>query len=463
MVCIFTALFIAGVYGACNGDIEPMLPEMSNAVSFDFIGGEDVMPIAGYFGPYYEEHEDGTHLDYITEECWKTISESGINLISYAPVDYSEYPDKVIENLKFAEKYNISVVVTDLVVERMAFDENLSENAVKARISEYDKYDSFAGVFLIDEPCTDYFLPEGEMEGWKYLDYWSNLAKTLNQSLGMFTYTNAYPCCGYGAEYERYLNDFVDTLKPQYLQFDRYPFYSAEDVDACEYFHDLAVVRKVAQEHDIAFWAFIQAGGQWNDAGVPFDSDTAYFPTEGQMDWSINTALAFGAQGIDIFPLIQPYGYADAVSQSHDFERNGIIGASGEKNRWFYYLQNISKQIKAVDEVLMNSVNKGVLAVGDAAQAELAKAKEYGAVLDGCSWRELEAVSGNALIGCFNYGGKTALYVVNYSTSSEQSIELSFKKKAEMKVTQNGVSHDTNADVLQLDLAAGEGVLIVIN
>lgn len=110
----------------------------------------------------------------------------------------------------------------------------------------------------------------------------------------------------------------------------------------------------------------------------------------------------------------------------------------------------------------MNSVNKGVLAVGDSAREALSQAKEYGAVLDGCSYRELEAASGNALIGCFNYGGKTALYVVNYSTSSEQSAELSLKEKTDMTITQNGVSCDTNTDVLKLNLAAGEGVLIVM-
>lgn len=463
VVFICTVLLITGICGACNGNIEPMPPEMSNAVLFDFIGGEDVMPIAGYFGPYYEEHDDGTYLDYITDECWKAISECGINLISFAPVDYTEYPDKVIENLEFAEKYNISLIVTDMDIEKLALNEVVTEDDILSRLTELSEYPAFGGIFLIDEPCTDYFLPEGEMESWRYLDYWSSLAPVINQEVGLFTYTNAYPSCDSGAEYERYLNDFADALQPQYIQFDRYPFYSDKDAGACEYFRDLAIVRKVAQERGLAFWAFIQAGGQWNDAGVPFDSYTPYYPTEGQMDWSINTALAFGAQGIDIFPLIQPYGYADAVSQEHDFERNGIIGASGEKNQWFYYLQSISKQIKAVDEVLMKSVNKGVLAVCDAAQAELAQAKEYGAVLDGCSWRELEAVSGNVLIGCFNFDGKTALYVVNYSTSSEQSIELSFKKKAKMTVTQNGVSHDTNTDILELDLTAGEGVLVVIN
>ena len=31
---------------------EALEPEVSNAISFDFIGGKDVMPIGGYIGPH---------------------------------------------------------------------------------------------------------------------------------------------------------------------------------------------------------------------------------------------------------------------------------------------------------------------------------------------------------------------------------------------------------------------------
>lgn len=53
-----------------NQEIKALPKEESNAVSLDFLGGKDVMPITGYFGPYINSYfVDGDHLaDCVTDD-----------------------------------------------------------------------------------------------------------------------------------------------------------------------------------------------------------------------------------------------------------------------------------------------------------------------------------------------------------------------------------------------------------
>ena len=131
----------------------------------------------------------------------------------------------------------------------------------------------------------------------------------------------------------------------------------------------------------------------------------------------------------------------------------------GNKNRWFYYIQGVNKQIAAVDEVLMNSVNKGMIATGKEA-IEANAYSDY--MLDGDSWRELTGVEGDTLIGCFNYQGRSAFYVVNYDYEYAQKITLNFADNYDMSVVQNAKETYINTKRLELTMAPGEGVLMVI-
>lgn len=107
----------------------------------------------------------------------------------------------------------------------------------------------------------------------------------------------------------------------------------------------------------------------------------------------------------------------------------------------------------------MNSVNKGVIASGEETKERLALATE--AMLEGTSWRELTSVEGEAVIGCFNYQGNTALYVVNFYDSYAQKIALEFQGKCNFTKIQGAKSEKLSGSEIVLDLAAGEGVLLV--
>ena len=97
---------------------------------------------------------------------------------------------------------------------------------------------------------------------------------------------------------------------------------------------------------------------------------------------------------------------------------------------------------------------------GDAAKKDT-EGLEY--IMEGDSWRELESVEGNTMIGCFNYCGQTALYVVNYEYKYAQKVTLNLQGSYDMRVIKGAKESKVNTDTLLLDLKAGEGALIVFD
>lgn len=435
--------------------IEPMEAEVPDVYGIDFLGGTDVMPIAGYYGPMPSNYSvDGQNLpDYISDEFMAAIKEGGFNLLNHQYTYYGKTPGQVIELLNLGEKHGLAVCVFDERITSNLGEKTLSVDEIDALVSEYRDYPAFAGLYVVDEPGCDYYYAEHDKMIRDYPQLFANL-----KELDVFSYSNLFPMLSYSnlENYEKYLQEFIDTCDVYYLAWDKYVWDKGNDVK--DYFANMSICRKYAEMAEIPFWPFIQAGSQWNDGSGKFDTD-GYYPSEGELWWNVNTCLAYGAKGIQYFPLIQPNYFAYAISEPYDFERNGIFGAMGNKNRWYYYAQGVNKQIAAVDEVLMNSVNKGIIATGEEA-IEANTYSEY--MLDGDSWRELQSVKGDTLIGCFNYQGKSAFYVVNYDTEYAQKVTLNFADKYEMSVTQNAEETYISAKSLELTMAAGEGVLVVI-
>lgn len=441
---------------ACGQEkaIAPMETEEVQAVNFDFIGGSDVMPISGYYGPYMVDYSvDGeTFPDYITDEMFKMITECGINMTNYTLTDYRTSPEDTKKLLELGEKYGLGIVVQDTMLKTLSTGEKTNLSKVSERITQYSDYPAFCGVYVVDEPGTPYFYPSKEQahDISAFAPLFRDLAK-----LNIVGSGNLFPVWEEAdhEKYNRMLEEYCSTCNPMYLSFDYYVWDKGQSRTG--WFYNVDIVRQYAEKYEIPFWVYIQAGSQWTQE--PFDTD-GYYPTEGQFLWNVNAALAYGAKGLEYFPLIQPTFYAMAESTPWDFQRNSIIGAAGNKTQWWYYAKTANEQIAAVDSVLMNAVNKGVIASGEEAVRDL---KDMHYLLEGTSWRELKDVQGNALIGCFNFEGKSALYVVNYETEKAQKVTLNLQDSYKATVTQRAEVSYVDTNKLTLDLKAGEGALVV--
>ena len=80
------------------------------------------------------------------------------------------------------------------------------------------------------------------------------------------------------------------------------------------------------------------------------------------------------------------------------------------------------------------------------------------------SYGDLTSVNGESvLVGCFDYKGKNAYYVVNNSLSQNTTAKLTFKNDVKATCFTLKSDYNTSGKTLSLNLTAGEGVLIVLN
>lgn len=450
------------VIGICGCSVEekaevlPMEVEEVNTLTFDTTGGEDVMPIAAYYGPMGSTYcyNGEKQPNFITDEWFEIIAESGVNLLNHSYTDYAGEPANAIEMLELGEKYNLGICVYDSMILNGT---GMSLAQMADRISEYSDYPAFTGLYVVDEPqWAEFSLGDGTRTIDRYAPILQGLAE-----LGVHGYANALPDYGQtnkSGNYDDYLNYFIESCNLPYISYDSYVWDEGHTME--NYFYNLSVVRESAMKYNIPFWTFIQTGSQWNDQMARFESKTPYYPNEKQFQWNVNVNLAYGAQGIQYFTLFQPNYYAWAESEPFDFQRNGMIGAWGNLNEWYFYAQNINKHIAVIDEVLMHAKNKGVIVTSEQGKEDNVASK---CIMQGEAWRELVSVDGDAMIGCFNYQGKTALYVVNYDYEYAQHITLHFNDKYNVSVTYDAEKSHIRTDELTLTMQAGYGALIVFD
>ncbi len=453
-------LLSASLLTACSGKsaaIEPMEAEEAVNFSYDYIGGTDVMPIIGFNGAQtYTYSTNGQSIpESITDEFMQMVKDCGINTISSNGADFAAYPELTKKLLDLGEKYGVGIYVVDSLISNSLGEDALSLQELDERVSNYMGHPACVGVYVKDEPSSDVYNKHDPLRMALYAPTFQNFKK-----LDIATYGNLFRLNDLGMDlYEQYVQEFIDTCPTKFLSYDLYPFMENNSLENANlWFQNMSVIRSNAEEANIPFWTFVQAGSQWNDLKEHFDTN-GYYPEEGSFNWLVSTALAYGSKGIQYFPVLQPPHFAYTSTDDLDFERNGLIGAWGNKNRWWYYAQQINKQIVAVDEVLMNAVNKGVLLSGTSMDGHFDKV-EY--VLEGKSWRELKNITGESMVGCFNYQGKSAFYVVNYDTEYAQKITLDFYDNYNMRVIQKAETSYVDTNRLELTMNAGEGVLIVI-
>lgn len=467
VLCLCLCLVLCALsFAACGGNIkllqgedyvmtEKREPLPVYSVSFDIIGGKDTMPVGGFFGPYtVSQSVNGQALpDYVSDEFFKLIKECGINLIVGPNEYFTAARNSVVEALTLAEKYGIGYFAQDSYVYDVINGRREPDSTLTNLLTQLNQYPAFVGIHTQDEPQTKLFEGLGKFTD-AFYSYGLEGKHTYSNLLPDYYWGVNYTGTSVNISYEEYVQQFIEQTHPRYLSYDHYVFDSRNYE---YYFSNLAVVRQKAQENGIPFWVFVQAGGQWNDSGAELPIQEHY-PKEGEFMWNIGTQLAYGAKGVQYFPLFQPKDFAKSENGQWDYGRNGIFGAFGNLNEWYHYAKKANAHIACVDQVLMNAANEGVIASGTA-ENDIGGRPE--AIAAG-SYRELTGVSGNAVVGCFDYRGGTALYVVNYSMENKGKVTLTFADNYAYDVTQRINTVSVTGNEITLTLEAGEGALVVL-
>ncbi|MCL2752419.1 MAG: hypothetical protein FWE62_06675, partial [Firmicutes bacterium] len=424
--------------------------------SFDYLGGRDVMPIGGWHGPHTPWHDDYPYADFINERTYDLIKRSGINFISASPDDFDRNPESLERVIDLAHRCGIGIFPTDRYLIR---NENLPR--FKERLAGFIDRPNVLGLHITDEPYGDRF-PE-----------LARVVDAFNAASGKTAYINMLPNYGGGitrdnfypdrkAPYDEFLDDFLTQVKVKMLSYDFYPFSYEKPGDVFSqswYFDNLASACAVSKKHGLPFWVFIQCGSEWNDHNKELEILPADYPGEYALMWNVNTCLAYGAKAVQYFTVLQPVYYATSEGGQKYFGRNGMIGADGSTNRWYYYVMRANAQIAAVDHVLMNASNEGVILNGRQAKNNVLGAE----VIQSGAYGPLKRVDGGSLLtGCFDYAGKSAFYIVNFSVSEWQWARLYLDGRRNIEIIQKTASRHIKSDEASLYLEPGEGVLAVV-
>ncbi len=206
------------------------------------------------------------------------------------------------------------------------------------------------------------------------------------------------------------------------------------------YYKNLATIREEAIKANIPFWTYIQTSS--------FEGQRK--PSEADLLWNVNTALAYGAKGIQYFNGVEPYPETNTNDIVTRTFTGGLFNANGAPTDIYYYAQKANMYLQTIDHILMNSKNIGVMYSGNLPQfysvtngvctaldaatnaAEIPTSgtiKHYGndnSLGDNGGYGGCYYVDGNIMVGCFDYNGKTAYYVVNNSVTNWGGANLLF-------------------------------------
>lgn len=425
----------------------------------------DVMPIGGYYGPIasYRDEEFGyVSEDFLQNKYFQMIADCGLNIIVSADSDYAKNSQEVENTLELCEKYNLRFFVKD-----SGITNDMTADEVKKRIDFYRSAKAFSGICVIDEPSACGFPKRFNGEQLLVdspVHKYGRLATHVNEDEHLIGYVNLLPFYYWMGntveEYYNYVEECCKECQLKVLSYDHYPFDFAERENALEtYFMNLGIIRDAAVQRNIPFWAFIQCGGQWNDRKNHFES-RPYYPTEGEFLWNVNTCLAMGARGIQYFPLVQPHWFGFAID-GDDSRRNGLIGSDGVANAWYTYAKKANRQIVAVDEILMNATHRGVLAY----EKTRTYVERVGCVLQEKDISEITNVKTEAagvFIGCFDYNGQTAFYVVNGDMENQQEVELQFSGNCNMRLVSSLEMEHITTNQITLIQKPGDATLVLI-
>lgn len=425
------------------------------------------MPIAGFDGPSYRADNPDC---FVNADIYKKIQELGINTIVFDSNDFSNphYGEIPKKNLELAEEYGIGVHVLDHHIDHGGVNSGyLTTAAMAKRVGLYSQYHSFLGVHVVDEPYTDSYMSES---GGRYLTDYKPGILLFQKYANLSGYVNLYPYDLTVSEendliYTDYINEVL-SAGAEMISYDKYPITVSKtgkrNTDYAGFYKNLELARRQSAVTGKPFWAYAQAGTIFSGKNY-WDTPEKNLLTQAELQWIINASLSFGARGIQYYQLIQ----SDAAAQNegnfqdpYDYNRSGLISANGEKNaRYFDTAKEMNHYISTIDGVLMHAVQNGIL-TNDANVKESLGSSDL--ILT--NYRQLRSAQGeNALVGCFDYYGKTALLVVNCHLTEAQEMTLEFADVCTAQVT----TQDTNTrkvtdKQMHLTLQAGQSALLVL-
>jgi hypothetical protein len=251
----------------------------------------------------------------LTDAVAQQMAEGGFNLVWCA----SE------KELDVAQHHGLHGQLSDGLLTPASLDDPKRREQLDALIDRVSKHPALYAYFIIDEPNASQFPALGKLVG--YL--------RQRDPLHM-AYINLFPTYATNEQlatkgdvvtaYKEYLHRYVEDVKPSLISYDHYQFKLKGDGD--QYFLNLSMIRRAAQEAGVPFLNIVQA--------CTWAPDVMRVPNLDELRYLVYSTLAYGAQGVSY--------YVYACANHH----GSLVSLDGTPGPLYHALVSYNREFAAI-------------------------------------------------------------------------------------------------------------------
>jgi hypothetical protein len=380
----------------------------------------------------------GYKKSFVDRRYFQYAKDAGINTMYALYENFQEHKGSVEKILSICDELDLNYLPNDKAFREDAFDSMAFYSTAKC----YNNHKSFVGLHIKDEPGVVFFesLKRKKDVFGKYFQrktFYINLlpmyATPYHMLNGMWTAEDTSAVM----DYETYIDSYIDILAPEFLSYDFYPCIGEFPNLEKNYFTQLSLISQKAKKADIPFWVFIQVCSFGKNVRIP---------SRAEILWQVNTALSFGAKGIQYFTYMTP--------PDNDIEQfsGAMLDTSGRINENYYYVKEANSQLLSVSSELLYAEHLGVRFSGTMP------------VPLGCDYyrnADISVGGESLLIGFFK--GKNSrkfVYITNNSILNDSVCVLKAKTGMFERIVAAGIITLTDTEKMKILLSPGEGVCV---
>jgi hypothetical protein len=212
-----------------------------------------------------------------------------------------------------------------------------------AIVHDYADHPALLAYYVIDEPSAGAFADLGEV-----VAYLKQHDPEHPGYINLFP-TYATPGAQLGAEtYEKYVAQFVQTVRPFVISYDHYPF--IQQGDRPDFFQNLAIVRNASIKSGLPFWNIVLCVQHYEYRAL----------TEPELRFQAMQTLAFGGRGL----LWYTYWYP---GEPNPTVKHAMINYDGSRDPHYEMIKRINADAIAMGNELLEVKSWATFHAGDGA------------------------------------------------------------------------------------------------
>jgi hypothetical protein len=350
------------------------------------------------------------------------------------------------KELDVVQRHGLRAQLQDPLLTPASLEQPAQREKLDALIARVRQHPALYAYFITDEPNAKDFAALGKLA-----------AYLREQDPAHLAYINLFPTYASNEQlgnkgdvttaYQAHLQQYVEQVKPALISYDHYQFTARGD--SAQYFLNLALIRRAAQDAGVPFLNIVQAC-TWTPA--------MRVPKGDEMRYLVYTTLAYGAQGISYYVYCCA-GHTGAIAH-----------ADGSPTPLYRALRDLNREFVAIASQLQPLRSLGVYHAGMLPPGAEPLPKDAAFVLDPpvspADYKAPEPVKG-ALLGCFGPVGKKAqspspthVLVVNLTYESEAVLGIRGPKRLETFDAGSGQWSRASGQRVELRLPPGGGKLV---